>query len=751
MALGWVMALGCGGSSAPATTPLRLERVVLFQNGIGYFERQGSVAGSMVRLMFAPYELDDVLKTLTVIDADPQAAGIAKVEVAEPRRAPRKGVDEQVPVTLQLYKGGGHDLHVSYAVPTPVWKASYRLVLGDEPAGASLLQGWATINNTSAEDWTRVRLTLVTGAPFSYAMDLLSPIYVSRPDVNGAMVAPVVTAAVGAEVAGGGSTDGDGDGLKNSDDLCPDAAEDRDDFEDADGCPDPDNDRDRILDAQDKCPNEPETYNGVEDEDGCPDRGRVVVTDSNIEILDFIYFKKGSAAITPASLPIIDALAQTLLGNPSITLTEVQGHAAADEGRGWELSMERAAATVMALRQRGVEARRLTSQGYGTTQLLDRNSTERAHAKNRRVGFLILRRGDEKSAAAASPGAITAASVARSAVASPSLVEVAGASRYELPAPLTIRRGGATTIAIINQRIDAEDLYLFRPDDGAPGSDEHPFRAVRLHNSTKFTLQPGPVAVFARQSYVGDSLLAALLPGATAFAPYALDAFTTVRVERTTDEVPLRIVSAGRGSITLEVARQYLTRYEISPSVAPPARIFLHHPKTSGTRVERISPGSIDQGESWLVAVPLSPSRTSSMVVEERSPRRQTYELTASQLPDLTAYLAGSQVPDLAAITLRSAIAKRAELRKLDDQLGELRERYTQAVDRATEVRASLAALGNSAEGAGLRKKLVAELTTATAAMEVVTRELAQKTREQVAAQAVLRELVRDLLIAEPK
>ncbi|HUS64151.1 MAG TPA: OmpA family protein [Kofleriaceae bacterium] len=65
--------------------------------------------------------------------------------------------------------------------------------------------------------------------------------------------------------------DRDGDGIKDDVDKCPDDPEDRDDFEDEDGCPDPDNDRDQILDKDDKCPNEPETRNGYEDDDGCPD------------------------------------------------------------------------------------------------------------------------------------------------------------------------------------------------------------------------------------------------------------------------------------------------------------------------------------------------------------------------------------------------------------------------------------------------------------------------------------------------
>lgn len=65
--------------------------------------------------------------------------------------------------------------------------------------------------------------------------------------------------------------DQDSDGIADDKDRCPALAEDKDGFEDDDGCPDDDNDGDRIPDDKDKCPNQPETINGLADDDGCPD------------------------------------------------------------------------------------------------------------------------------------------------------------------------------------------------------------------------------------------------------------------------------------------------------------------------------------------------------------------------------------------------------------------------------------------------------------------------------------------------
>jgi OOP family OmpA-OmpF porin len=191
--------------------------------------------------------------------------------------------------------------------------------------------------------------------------------------------------------------DNDGDGIRDVDDLCPNDPEDKDGFEDEDGCPDPDNDKDRILDKDDKCPNEPETYNGFEDEDGCPDRGRVVVTDTSIEILDVIYFEYNSDVIKPASYPILDAVAATMQGNPSIQLIEIQGHTdeRGDDAYNLDLSDRRAKSVLKYMVGKSVDANRLTSQGYGETQPLDRAHNEKAWSKNRRVAFLIIKRASD--------------------------------------------------------------------------------------------------------------------------------------------------------------------------------------------------------------------------------------------------------------------------------------------------------------------------------------------------------------------
>jgi len=80
--------------------------------------------------------------------------------------------------------------------------------------------------------------------------------------------------------------DRDGDGVPDDIDRCPDQAEDRDRFEDEDGCPDLDNDQDGIPDLLDQCPDLAEDFNGYEDEDGCPEAGRDRDRDGILDSVD---------------------------------------------------------------------------------------------------------------------------------------------------------------------------------------------------------------------------------------------------------------------------------------------------------------------------------------------------------------------------------------------------------------------------------------------------------------------------------
>ncbi|MCI0457864.1 MAG: hypothetical protein L0Z62_12930 [Gemmataceae bacterium] len=77
---------------------------------------------------------------------------------------------------------GKRTVRLSYTLEAPVWKATYRIILGEE-GWPPTIQGWAVVDNTQDEDWENVRLSLVAGLPVSFVHDLYTPRYIRRPVV----------------------------------------------------------------------------------------------------------------------------------------------------------------------------------------------------------------------------------------------------------------------------------------------------------------------------------------------------------------------------------------------------------------------------------------------------------------------------------------------------------------------------------------------------------------------------------------
>ena len=189
------------------------------------------------------------------------------------------------------------------------------------------------------------------------------------------------------------NADFDRDGTPDDADTCPMSAEDRDGFEDDDGCSEPDNDRDGIVDAKDKCPFEAETINGQKDEDGCPDPGvgLVHVRAGQIVIDDVVRFKLASANLERSAPPLLKQVAATLRAASSLSIA-IEGHTddTGNAATNIRLSQRRAETIRAFLVKAGVAPNRLIAKGFGPTKPRATNRTAEGREQNRRVEFLIL-------------------------------------------------------------------------------------------------------------------------------------------------------------------------------------------------------------------------------------------------------------------------------------------------------------------------------------------------------------------------
>ncbi|MBW1876559.1 MAG: OmpA family protein [Deltaproteobacteria bacterium] len=133
-----------------------------------------------------------------------------------------------------------------------------------------------------------------------------------------------------------------------------------------------------------------------------PSRPSVVVKKKQLALRRQISFATGSDEILPNSEPILFEVADALLRNPGIELVEIQGHTdnSGAHALNMRLSQERAEAVQRWLAKHGVDPTRLMAKGYGPTRPIVPNITQQNRARNRRVQFRIVRRGDVSAAEA---------------------------------------------------------------------------------------------------------------------------------------------------------------------------------------------------------------------------------------------------------------------------------------------------------------------------------------------------------------
>jgi OmpA-OmpF porin, OOP family len=125
-----------------------------------------------------------------------------------------------------------------------------------------------------------------------------------------------------------------------------------------------------------------------------PEPERVVVKDEKIEISEIVQFETGSAVLLPESERLLDEVAAAILEHPEITKVQIEGHTDSRAGDAYnmKLSKRRADSVKKYLVGKGVEAKRLSTKGFGETQPVADNETDDGRFRNRRVEFKILER-----------------------------------------------------------------------------------------------------------------------------------------------------------------------------------------------------------------------------------------------------------------------------------------------------------------------------------------------------------------------
>ena len=739
LALG-LLAASCSGSDArfPTTDALHLDRVVLYRNGIGYFERQGHVDGDVLRIKVRKDQINDLLKTLTVVKRaggqavsvsmplDPQTwanaalatlapgrGSLAEVldalrgtrvelvassgtvrgriamveEIEEPGPAngsgpatvthdhrvsllngedlevvklsnvktvtlldgdlamqfnrtldasAGEGMFQQVEVAIRLANAEAHDLLVSYVVPAPMWKPTYRVVLPEGGKGKALLQAWAVVDNTSGEDWRQVRLGLTSGAPIAFRYDLHTPRDVERPDLTETSVRKRAAVAMG-ETS----------------------------YEDAERK----SESDKAADMPAPAPTS--TYAPM----------------AEPAAMDEMAGGMGSGAASPG------------YGGP-------RGRLAAPS------------------RSRGAPAARPSTP-----------PPPPADARPAQPSF-------------------DADALRRSTLAQARATTVSGLTQFDVGTPVTVPDGTSTMVAIINQEVEGEETFLFRPGGAGIGYEVNPYRVIRFRNTTPFVLESGPISIYAGGSFVGEGISETVGANTSATIPFAVETGLMVSSTSKQDGEEMRLVKMIRGVLEVETFSRTTTDWTVKAQTKRDGfTVLIRHPKAGWNyQLAQRPTGTEDLPDGYLIPIQVPAGKQDGTVkVVEQTPSRFSISIWEGRaLPLLERLLLSTNITPEARTKLEPIITLRQDIGRIDTQIEGLTEQRQSLDQRAEETRQNLEAIKKDAAGGPLRKRLSDRLEVFTKDGDRVGREIVELQNKRMEKKISLEDLLQNLDFTAP-
>lgn len=654
---------GCGGSSNYVKVDdVALGRVVVYRNGVAYYERRAHVAGDRLSVAVPADKVDDFLKSLTVLDA---ATG-KPLAVSFPRQdSVREGIVDMV---IQLPGKGPTDVVLTYITEAPAWKPSYRVQV--RPDGKVMLQGWAVVDNTSGEDWKNIYVGVGSSSALSFRYDLWSVRQVHRETLANEERFAVAPPMGGATYADHGAQAASVYTLADADIPKP-----------ADH---PASDGDYYRGGLD----EAEDYGGYAGEatttatGGGGGGGRGAKGTTRVTKADKAAKPAATAPPQPTPPPAynkrleeqrrreqqaqvsdqkVKSIAIQLKNNRNSIV--IEGYADPNESNADMRALDRANTLRNKLIDEGVPPAQIKVEGKGVVA-------------GQGAGVRIVAQAESPhEAIAAGPDTPV------------------GESFFASGKPLTVRRASSVMVSMVQSPTDGEVVYLYDAES-ARGNSKYAFRAVRFRNPTDSTLETGPLTVYGEGRFIGEGLADPIPPKATAVVPFALDRQVVISREDDRRDQISSLVTLQRGILTANVQHIRATKLKVTNRLHEPAKLFMRHTVEKGWKLINAPEVYESIGDAHLFMIELKAGETKVVDIEEATPIVKTVDLrTDVGLNMVKIFVEAPHADPAFTEAMKKLLAIHKEIADHEQTMASVRQRLVDYRERMDELHAQLVTL----------------------------------------------------------
>jgi outer membrane protein OmpA-like peptidoglycan-associated protein len=710
---------GCSGGTTTAVRSERaaLGRVVVYRNGVAYYERRAVVHDDRLVVQVPSDKIDDFLKSMTVVD---DATGRPlPVSFPAPGRGGRAHVTQLV---VQLPpRGPGEQgprvVRLSYVTEAAAWKPSYRVVV--RPSGKVELQGWAVVDNTSKEDWRHVKVGVGSSSALAFRYDLRSIRTVHRQTLHDE-TRFVRAPPRGGAVHGGAKVEEKLLAAASAEQLAPPPVpprEERESFARKDAYAGVTRGAAGAgSSGRRRRHNAPSSAKAAPATDAADD-GAVEKRQAELQ-------RQRAQALAEQHERWIDALADRLRRTGQTI--RVEGTARAGEGDPGGRSADRAHRVRNELIERGVAPAQVIAVGRGVVR-----------GQGAGVRVVAVETPPE---APTGPGKNVAGADA----------PPVGESHFESEGPMTVAAGTSAMVSIVKSPTDGEVVYLYTPETRG-GDERFAFKAVRFRNNTGSTLDPGPMTVYGAGRFIGEGMAEPIPPGALAVVPFALDRQILVeRKDGKRDEIA-RLVKLNRGVLTAEVRHLRRRELVVHNRGTATSTVLIRHDTPRGWTIAK-APETLEQmGTSRLFAVRVEPGKSATVTIEEQTPLRRSVDLRTEVGVELVRVYLRAPGTDA---RVKAAMAKMLEhfdaMVAADQRIDMLRERVAELRVRLDELHGQVASLEGLRRGANLESHLQRKMKETSEAVQKATIDIVEAQEQRMVARVRFQDAVAELSLEAP-
>ncbi len=310
---------------------------------------------------------------------------------------------------------------------------------------------------------------------------------------------------------------------------------------------------------------------------------------------------------------------------------------------------------------------------------------------------------------------------------------------YKLQDRVTIRKNQSALVPILQARIDAEKVSVWNPSQSAV------LRALWLDNTSELTLDGGSFNVLEGDAFAGEGLMDAIKPGEKRLLSYAADLGVLVDAKQKSESQRVTKVFIAHGMMTQSTQEREENTYTIRNRDTAQRTIVIEHPARPGWKLTDDEKPTESSASFHRFRLIVDPKKTETLLVKEYRPVTNSYQLSNVTDDQIKFFLAAKMINPEIEQALRKVIAQKNSIAALDTEVGSRKSKISGITEDQQRVRENMKALKGSVEEKALLARYVRELNEQEDHVQSLHHEVADLQQKRDAAQKTLNDMIEGL------